>query len=222
MIGLGLGRMPEQYSHDRDGDRPVAPGLKTRFEEMKMLSVEEQIASLTRKVDALQAEADIRRIVSRYMFLCDVPMPEPDAEGGKRIDLILELFSDDAQWEGVGAYYDNQFGKKQGKAALRQHFEGFFAPREPQMILNCHYLTCEHIAVNGDGAEGTWVHFQPWIFSDGTSLLRSSRLYNAFKRENDVWKMSRYRTENVFVAPLPKEWWDSIPAESILMRDAAA
>lgn len=183
------------------------------------MTVEERLATLEAKVADLSAEADIRRIISRYMWLCDVPMPEPDAESReKRIELIVDLYTEDAEWEGVGAYYDDQFGQKKGKAALRQHFQGFFEPREPAMLLNVHFLTTEHIEVNGDEATGSWVHFQPWIFADGTSLLRSSRLYNGFKKENGVWKMSRYRTENNFVAPLPDNWWESIPSESVLVR----
>lgn len=187
-----------------------------------MASLEERVAELAAKVDALSAEADIRRVLARYMWLCDVPLPEPDADRERRIELILDLYSEDAVWEGVGAYYDNQFGRSVGKAALRKHFEGFFQPRQPEMIFNTHYLTTEHIVVTGDTAEGNWVHFQPWIFSDGTSLLRSSRLYPAFKKENGVWKMSRYRTENVFVAPLPSNWWESIPKESVLVKGGVA
>jgi hypothetical protein len=32
-------------------------------------------------------------------------------------------------WEGVGAYYDNQFGRRVGKAALREHFESFWGQK---------------------------------------------------------------------------------------------
>ena len=79
--------------------------------------------------------------------------------------------------EGVGSYYDNQFGRSVGKAAIRQHFEGFWGmKRDPALLLNVHYLTSEQIHVRGDEADGQWVHCQPWIFSDGSSLLRSSRL----------------------------------------------
>lgn len=34
------------------------------------------IAALTRRVEILEAEADIRRVQTRYMFLCDTPNPE--------------------------------------------------------------------------------------------------------------------------------------------------
>jgi len=181
-------------------------------------SVEEKLALLSEEVNILRAEADIRRLISRYMILCDTPLPEQGVNTEKRIEMIVDLFSDDATWEGVGSYYANQFGRSVGKQELIRHFTGFFQPREPEMLLNCHYLTSEQIHVNGDTAEGQWVHFQPWIFSDGSSVLRSSRLFNAFKKVNGVWKMSRYRTENVFVAPLTPGWAENIPNTSVLLN----
>lgn len=62
------------------------------------------------------------------------------------------------------------------------------------------------------------MHCQPWIFSDGRSLLRSSRLNNAFRRIDGVWKVTRTRTENVFIAPLTPGWAESFPEKSVLMR----
>lgn len=182
----------------------------------------DMIATLTRRIERLEAEADIRRLQARYMFLCDTPMPEygvtSDAE---RIDLIMELYTEDAVWEGVGEYYDNQFGRAEGAAAIRRHFEGFWgAKTDPALILNCHYLTSEQIHVHEDGltADGQWVHMQPWLFSDGKALLRSSRLNNSFRREDGVWRVTRTRTENVFVAPLPATWASDFPSASVLMR----
>lgn len=185
-------------------------------------TTQEQLDELTKKINRLEAEGDIRRIISRYMLLCDTPLPEGDLTPEQRIELIVDLFSDDATWEGVGPYYENQFGFSSGKAGLVKHFQGFFQPREPEMLLNCHYLTSENITVTGETAEGKWVHFQPWIFSDGSSVLRSSRLFNAFKKVDGVWKMSRYRTENVFIAPLTPGWAENIPKASVLFNPTAA
>ena len=56
------------------------------------------------------------------------------------------------------------------------------------------------------------------MFGDGSSLLRSSRLNNLFRKEGGIWKVSRTRTENVFVAPLTPGWADNIPERSVLMR----
>lgn len=188
--------------------------------EMSKDIVLQSLAALSKRIEMLEAEADIRRVQARYMFLCDTPCPEPGVESdAQRVERILELYTEDAVWEGVGAYYDNQFGRRVGKAALREHFDAFWGgKRDPALLLNVHYLTSEQIYVNGDEADGQWVHCQPWIFSDGTSLLRSSRLNNLFRKVDGVWKVSRTRTENVFVAPLRAGWANNVPERSVLMR----
>ncbi len=180
------------------------------------------IDSLIRRIETLEAEADIRRLQARYMFLCDTPMPEYGvSDDQSRIDLIMALYTEDAIWEGVGEYYDNQFGRAVGAAAIRRHFEGFWGQKQdPALILTCHYLTSEQIHVHEDGltADGQWVHMQPWLFSDGKALLRSSRLNNSFRKEAGIWKVTRTRTENVFVAPLPAGWASDYPTTSVLMK----
>ena len=179
------------------------------------------VAALVRRIEVLEAEAAIRRLESRYMSLCDTPCPEFGVrDDAHRIELIMELYTEDAIWEGVGEYYDNQFGQVIGKDAIRKHFQKFWGEKQdPLLLLNCHYLTSEQIHVTGDTATGQWVHMQPWIFSDGKALLRSSRLDNAFPKEADgVWRVTRTRTENVFVGPLPAGWASDYPSKSVLMR----
>ncbi|MBN3787684.1 nuclear transport factor 2 family protein [Burkholderia sp. Ac-20353] len=179
--------------------------------------------TLIRRIETLEAESEIRKIQARYMLLCDTPLPEYGVKNdAERIDLIMQLYTDDAIWEGVGEYYDNQFGRAVGSAAIREHFEEFwFKKKDPELILNCHYLTSEQIHVNTDGktADGQWVHMQPWLFSNGKALLRSSRLNNTFRRESDGhWKITRTRTENLFVAPLSPTWASDYPSTSVLMK----
>ncbi len=185
------------------------------------MSNESVLADLLKRVEVLEAEGDIRRIQARYMFLCDTPQPEAGvADDTQRIELILDLYTEDAVWEGVGEYYDNQFGRAEGKDAIRRHFEGFWGSKQdPALLLNAHYLTSEQINVDGDTATGQWIHMQPWLFSDGKALLRSSRLYNTFRKVDGVWLITRTRTENVFVAPLPDNFADAFPSASVLMRD---
>ncbi|WP_253949203.1 nuclear transport factor 2 family protein [Mangrovicoccus sp. HB161399] len=184
-------------------------------------TAEDAIAALTRRIEVLEAEADIRRLQARYMFLCDTPLPEFGvADDAERIERIVELYTADAVWEGVGEYYDGQFGRAAGHDAIRAHFTKFWGQKQdPELILNCHYLTSEQIRVHDGGAtaEGQWVHMQPWLFSDGKALLRSSRLNNAFRKEPGGWRISRTRTENVFIAPLPATWASDYPSKSVLM-----
>ncbi|SMG56226.1 SnoaL-like domain-containing protein [Paraburkholderia susongensis] len=185
---------------------------------MENESLLKELQALKESVRELRAEADIRRIMARYMLLCDIPLPEQGLDMAGRISEIVGLFSKDACWEGVGVYYDNQFGASFGHEQIARHFERFFQPKDPAMIFNCHYLTCEQIHVHGDTADGQWVHFQPWIFDDGSSVLRSSRLNNMFRCVDEVWKIARYRSENLFAAPLPSNWATNVPATSVLMK----
>ncbi|CAH0251328.1 ketosteroid isomerase-like protein [Rhodococcus fascians] len=178
------------------------------------------IAQLTARLEVLESEADIRRIQARYMFLCDTPCPEFGVDDdARRIELVLDLYTEDAVWEGVGEYYDGQFGRAEGKEAIRAHFNRFWGEKtDPALLLNAHYLTSEQIHVDGDTAEGQWIHMQPWLFSDGRSLLRSSRLNNAFRKVEGRWLISRTRTENVFVAPLPNHFAEAFPSSSVLLK----
>lgn len=174
---------------------------------------------LTARIEVLEAEAEIRRVQARYMFLCDTPCPEFGvADDTERIDAIMALYAEDAVWEGVGEYYDGQFGRARGHAAIRRHFEQFWSPdRRPRLVLNAHYLTSEQIHVAGPQADGQWIHMQPWLFDDGSAILRSSRLNNSFRRVGRRWLITRTRTENVFVADLPDGFAGSHPTRSVLM-----
>ncbi|MFD6066141.1 nuclear transport factor 2 family protein [Amycolatopsis lurida] len=186
--------------------------------------MKDELAELRHRVEVLEAEAEIRRIQARYMFLCDTPCPEYGVTGDDhRIELILELYAEDAVWEGVGEHYDGQFGRAVGKDRIRAHFERFWdEKRDPALVLNAHYLTSEQIHVDGDRAEGQWIHVQPWLYVDGTGLLRSSRLNNAFRRHDGRWLITRTRTENVFIAPLPGGFASDFPAASVLMAPGSA
>lgn len=187
---------------------------------MSITELTQTVKALQASVDRLTAEADIRKIQARYMVLCDTPCPEAGVDTDEeRIERIVGLYTEDAVWEGVGSYYDNQFGRSTGRDSIRKHFQGFWGQkRDPALVLNVHYLTTETITVEGDEATGHWVHIQPWIFSDGSSLLRSSRLWNRFRKTAGTWLISRTRTENVFVAPLTPGWADAVGETSVLMR----
>lgn len=186
------------------------------------MSIEERLAELEAKVSELNAEQEIRKIQARYMMLCDTPCPDPHVSNdAERIDRIMELYTEDATWEGVGEYYEGQFGLAQGHAEIRAHFERFWSPdNSPALCLNAHYLTTERITVNGSTAEAHWIHMQPWLYADGKALLRSSRLFNAFRFEQGQWKITRTRTENVFVAPLPRNFASNYANYSVLMTEA--
>jgi hypothetical protein len=102
-----------------------------------------------------------------------------------RAQAIGDLFTPDAIWEGVGGAHGKQFGQHHGPAEIAAHMGRFYAAENPRQIFNTHYLCSEQLwSDSPDTAEGQWVQFQPWIYDDGSSLIRSSRLHVRF-RETD-------------------------------------
>lgn len=88
------------------------------------------------------------------MVLCDTPCPEAGVDTDEeRIERIVGLSTEDAVWEGVGSYYDDQLGRSVGRETIRKHFQGLWGQnRDPALVLNVHYLTTEHITVEGRAA----------------------------------------------------------------------
>lgn len=181
-----------------------------------MTDVESAVAELTARVRLLEAESAVRRLLGRYMFLCDAPLPAPGMSEGERAMAIGALFTDDGVWEGVGGAHGAQFGRKVGPRAIADHMSTFFS-ETPKPTFNTHYLCTESMVAEADGAEGTWVQFQPWVHDDGRSVLRSSRLHVTFAATADGWRIARYRTENLFIADLPANWWTSLIERSALL-----
>jgi hypothetical protein len=137
-----------------------------------------------------------------------------------RADAIGAL-TEDALWQGVGGAHGAQFGAHRGPAEIAAHMRKFYAAENPRQIFNTHYLTAEQlIATSADTAEGNWVQFQPWVYDDGSSLIRSSRLHVQFRKTEAGWRIAHYRTENLFIGKLPDNWAQTLIGSSVLMATA--
>jgi hypothetical protein len=185
-----------------------------------MTAMDERLGELAREVRQLRAEAEARRVLGRYMFLCDSPLPEPGLSDEERARAIGALFTEDGVWEGVGGTHGAQFGQHIGPEAIAAHMTGFYTASNPRQIFNTHYLCSEQLWATTDGAEGQWVQFQPWIYDDGHSIIRSSRLHVQFRQTEDGMRISRYRTENLFIGDLPDRWWTTHLERSQVMATA--
>jgi len=182
------------------------------------MNLEAAVIQLQQEVAELRAEAAARRVLGRYMFLCDSPNPAGEMTPEERGRAIADLFTVDGIWEGVGGAHGAQFGRNVGREAIAAHMRGFYAAKDPQQVFNTHYVCSEQVRATADGAEGQWVQFQPWINDRGEAVLRSSRLHVEFRSTGEGWKIARYRTENIFIADLPANWPKSLIAQSILME----
>ncbi len=186
-----------------------------------MEELRDMIAELRRDVETLKAEAEARRLLGRYMFLCDVPNPEYGMQPEKRAAAIGGLFAEDGIWEGVGGTHGAQFGRHVGPAGVAAHMGRFYAATDPRQVFNTHYVCTEQVRATPEGAEGRWVQFQPWIDDRGESVIRSSRLHVKFRKTDKGWKIARYRTENLFIGDLPANWTKSRIEEAVLMAPVA-
>ena len=86
--------------------------------------------SLQARLERLEAESAVARLMGEYMSRCDVTDELlPDAR--RRVaDGIAELFVEDAVWEGVGRSRE-EFGRLVGRDAIRNLFAApaFAGPR---------------------------------------------------------------------------------------------
>jgi hypothetical protein len=185
---------------------------------VRVEQLQQELSELAADVKILRAESAARRLLGRYMFLGDVPVPESQMSDDERCSAMADLFAEDAVWEGVGVTHAAQFGRKVGPAAIAAHLAGIYGARDRRQVFNTHYLCTESLTASADAAEGTWVQFQPWIFDDGTSVLRSSRLRVRFRETVQGWRIAHYRTENLFVADLPLAWTTSLITNPVLLQ----
>lgn len=152
--------------------------------------------SLNERLQRLESEAAVRRLVADYMALCDVPGPQGLAEA------LAELFCSDAVWEGKGARYAAKFGRLEGRGAIvRMLLE--YLPPNTHFQFNGHFLAGERIDVHGDGAEGHWLMQQFSHYDSAASELIVARLRLAFRCEAGTWRIARFSTERLHACPLP-------------------
>lgn len=149
------------------------------------------IAALEQRLGVLEAEAAVRRVMARYMQLCDTP-----SRGATLTDLA-ELFADDAVWAGRGTRYQAEFGEQIGKDAIVTMFKKMLEP-QPHYQFNAHYLTSEAITVDGSAATGSWMLLQAATSTEGGNELRSAKLRIAFGSADGEWKITRFETTALF------------------------
>lgn len=163
-----------------------------------------RIAELEARIARFESEHAIRGCMNRYMVLCDA------LDADSPLDELVGLFTVDSVWEGVGEKYRHSFGRIEGREALRTMF-GKYMTKPAHFAINVHFLTSELIDVHAiDAARASWVMLQTSTFASGASHLNAARLTVDFTREDGVWRMSHFRTENLFSRPV-SAWNEAAP-----------
>ena len=147
--------------------------------------------ALLQRLKTLEGESQVRRLMARYMDLCDVP------RAATHISELAQLFSADAIWEGVGSQTAQTFGQHRGRDAVAAFVAGYLPPSE-HFRLNLHYLTSESIVVDGSTAQGQWIMQQICTYADGRSELFGTRLNIDFRCVDGVWLIAHFRTQRLF------------------------
>ncbi len=168
-------------------------------------------AHLIKRLARLEAERAVRRVMTRYMRLCDQP------DSGFPIAELGALFTTDAVWEGGGSTYGAAFGQHKGRDSIMACIESFRRPKS-HFTLNVHFLTSEDIIVRDETAEGSWIMLQLSSYADGHSSVLSARITARFAIEDGAWRIAHFRTENLFNAPWRRDLDDQTaflaPAET--------
>ena len=147
--------------------------------------------ALLQRLETLEGESRVRRLMARYMDLCDVPRAATSASQ------LAQLFSTDAVWEGVGSQTAQTFGQHRGRDAVAAFVAGYLPPSE-YFRLNLHYLTSESIVVDGSMAQGQWIMQQICTYADRRSELFGTRLNIDFRCVDGVWLIAHFRTQRLF------------------------
>jgi len=147
--------------------------------------------ALLQRLETLEGESQVRRLMARYMDLCDVPRAET------QVHELAQLFTVDAIWEGVGSQTAQTFGQHRGRDAVAA-FVGGYLPPSDHFRLNLHYLTSESIVVDGSGAQGQWIMQQISTYADGRNELFGTRLNIDFRHVDGIWLIAHFRTQRLF------------------------
>jgi hypothetical protein len=147
--------------------------------------------ALLQRLATLEGESAVRRLMARYMDLCDVPRALVE------VSELARLFTVDAIWEGVGSTTAQTFGQHRGREAVAA-FVGGYLPPSDHFRLNLHYLTSESIQVDGSTAQGQWIMQQISTYADGSSELFGTRLNIDFRCVDGTWLIAHFRTQRLF------------------------
>ena len=144
---------------------------------------------LLQRLDVLESEAAIRRLMASYLDARDL--------GTGSGTHVARLFSADGIWEGVGLLAE-VLGSHYGRDAIARRFS---AP----LPFSVHFLTNESITIDGDTAMGTWRYLQSTVYQ-GQAVWIAGRYHNDFVQVNGEWKFRHVRIDAMFVTPYEDGW----------------
>lgn len=173
-------------------------------------------STLLARVERLEAEADIRRLMSAHQWTSDagtdttdipdwtqVPPQEDPEERSRR-------WASNGMWRGTGL--SSAFD---GHTSTGSSFAGGTAPRPKWMPHMMHFLTNEHIEITGpNSAFGRWYSWEAaTVVVDGkaTSVWIAGRYEIEFVKERGSWLFLDMHFQEIFSTPFDSAGWTSQP-----------
>lgn len=149
------------------------------------------IDDLVRRLDALESESAIRRLMAAYEEARDV---QQDSEEFAR------LFTPDGIWEAVGPMAA-VLGCHQGREAIARRT----AASIRMAPFTAHFLANEAITIEGETASGRWAFLQA-ATTEGVATWVAGHYHVDFVRDDGRWLIRHLRLNNVFVTPYEEGW----------------
>ena len=146
------------------------------------------LEDLERRVGTLEDIEAIRRLKARYCYYRD---------GNHDADNILELFVEDAVWDG------GMRGGAEGREAIRD----FFVKASQRLPFTVHMVLNPAIEVDGDAARGSWYMFMACTYAAGDRAVWGSGRYDEeYVRVDGEWKFRRLTITSFFWTPFDEGW----------------
>jgi hypothetical protein len=161
-------------------------------EELELLG--KRIDELQARLERLEAERQIARLMYRYVHACD---ELKDAE------VVSSFFTEDAVWEGRGRF--TEFGSTVGREAIRE----MFVENPTILPFTAHFLTNPVIGLSRDGTRGwgQWHTLEAATLRDGAAQVWIAAWYdNDFELVGRDWKIKHIRYTDTFVVPYEEGW----------------
>lgn len=156
---------------------------------------------ILQRLQQLEAVNDVRNILNRYMEICD------DLNAETELNAFMELFDEEAIWEGIGKRYQKSFGRLEGRKAIEMMFNSYME-QASHFVMNAHFVGSEQIEIQEHFATGKWLMLQTSTFQDGRAHLNAAKLSIRFKQlASGCWVMLHFQTENIFSRPVSH--WES-------------
>ena len=158
--------------------------------------------SVEERLDRLESESALQALVHRYAELCDAAY-DPDG--------LAALFTDDATWSSRSSDGSVDFGRYDGREAIRAFFAGASRDLGPMTL---HYLLAPRIELGADGESASGVCYLLGILdrrpessppgsSDRERIVLGGVYTHRFRRVAGRWLFSALACDLRLEAPLP-------------------